>query len=226
MIVVLAIGILLGLVLALLFIKGYKSTTIIFSIIVLAAGMVFFKEGQDSKQEQQNQVKLANRNDDENNDTNLETKKSIGETNNQSNNTETSESSNQGSDNQVSRNNNYNTGLKEKYLAELDALTRETEETGDEDIPWIEVRKQAVEKYDLWDDKLNEIYGGLKQQLSSTEMEAVKQEERQWIKDRDAAVKQVEIEEGPGTLAPYAMTMTKLDMTRDRCYELVNLYLK
>ena len=87
MIVVLAIGILLGLVLALLFIKGYKSTTIIFSIIVLAAGMVFFKEGQDSKQEQQNQVKLANRNDDENNDTNLETKKSIGETNNQSNNT-------------------------------------------------------------------------------------------------------------------------------------------
>ena len=104
MIVVLAIGILLGLVLALLFIKGYKSTTIIFSIIVLAAGMVFFKEGQDSKQEQQNQVKLANRNDDENNDTNLETKKSIGETNNQSNNTETSESSNQGSDNQVSRN--------------------------------------------------------------------------------------------------------------------------
>ena len=115
MIVVLAIGILLGLVLALLFIKGYKSTTIIFSIIVLAAGMVFFKEGQDSKQEQQNQVKLANRNDDENNDTNLETKKSIGETNNQSNNTETSESSNQGSDNQVSRNNDYNTGLKEKY---------------------------------------------------------------------------------------------------------------
>ncbi len=118
------------------------------------------------------------------------------------------------------------TGLKEKYLAELDKLTRETEETGDEDIPWIEVRKQAVEKYDLWDDKLNEIYGVLKQQLSSTEMEAVKQEERQWIKDRDAAVKQVEIEEGPGTLAPYAMTMTKLDMTRDRCYELVNLYLK
>lgn len=104
MIVVLAIGILLGLVLALLFIKGYKSTTIIFSIIVLAAGMVFFKEGQDSKQEQQNQVKLANRNDDENNDTNLETKKSIDETNNQSNNTEISESSNQGSDNQVSRN--------------------------------------------------------------------------------------------------------------------------
>ena len=225
MIVVLAIGILLGLVLALLFIKGYKSTTIIFSIIVLAAGMVFFKEGQDSKQEQQNQVKLANRNDDENNDTNLETKKSIDETNNQSNNTETSESSNQESDNQVSRN-NYNTGLKEKYLAELDKLTRETEETGDEDIPWIEVRKQAVEKYDLWDDKLNEIYGVLKQQLSSTEIEAVKQEERQWIKDRDAAVKQVEIEEGPGTLAPYAMTMTKLDMTRDRCYELVNLYLK
>ena len=117
MIVVLAIGILLGLVLALLFIKGYKSTTIIFSIIVLSAGMVFFKEGQDSKQEQQNQVKLANRNDDENNDTNLETKKSIDETNNQSNNTETSESSNQGSDNQVSRNNDYNTGLKEKYLA-------------------------------------------------------------------------------------------------------------
>ena len=77
MIVVLAIGILLGLVLALLFIKGYKSTTIIFSIIVLAAGMVFFKEGQDSKQEQQNQVKLANRNDDENNDTNLETKNQL-----------------------------------------------------------------------------------------------------------------------------------------------------
>ena len=45
-----------------------------------------------------------------------------------------------------------------------------------------------------------------------------------WLDDSDVSVKQVEIEEGPGTLAPYAMTMTKLDMTRDRCYELVNLY--
>lgn len=224
-IVSVVIGILLVLALTLLFIKKSKVTTIAFSIVVLVIGLVFIKEGKDLNQEQEYQSKVATQND-ENNSINLSNNKSINKTNNQSKNTKTSKASNQKSDNHESRNNNYSTGLKEKYLAQLDELTRETEEIGDEDIPWVEVRGQAVEKYELWDDKLNEIYGVLKQQLSTTEMEAVKQEEIQWIKNRDAAVKQVEIEEGPGTEAPYAMTMTKLDMTRDRCYELVNAYLK
>lgn len=58
------------------------------------------------------------------------------------------------------------------------------------------------------------------------EMAALKQEEIQWINERDSAVKQVEIQNGPGTFAPYEMSMTKLSMTRDRCYELVNSYFK
>lgn len=37
---------------------------------------------------------------------------------------------------------------------------------------------------------------------------------------------QVEIQNGPGTFEPYEMSMTKLSMTRDRCYELVNSYFK
>ena len=57
-------------------------------------------------------------------------------------------------------------------------------------------------------------------------MAALKQEEIQWINERDSAVKQVEIQDGPGTYAPYEMSMTKLSMTRDRCYELVNSYFK
>lgn len=43
----------------------------------------------------------------------------------------------------------------------------------------------------MWDDKLNEIYGVLKQELPAGKM-----------------------------------SMTKLSMTRDRCYELVNSYFK
>ena len=42
-----------------------------------------------------------------------------------------------------------------------------------DDIPWIEVRRIAAESYQMWDDKLNEIYGVLKQELPADEMAAL-----------------------------------------------------
>lgn len=82
--------------------------------------------------------------------------------------------------------------MKSKYLSQLDELTVQTDERQQiDDIPWIEVRRIAAESYQMWDDKLNEIYGVLKQELPAGKM-----------------------------------SMTKLSMTRDRCYELVNSYFK
>ncbi|WP_195928798.1 MULTISPECIES: lysozyme inhibitor LprI family protein [Clostridia] len=223
--IVAVIIILSALALALFFLKKSKITAIAFSVVLLVIGIVFIKEGQDLNQEQQSQNKVASQSKSEKSD-NSNNDKSSDKTDNQENNKST-KSSNQANSTKTYTSNNNLVGLKSKYLAQLDELTVQTDERQQiDDIPWIEVRRIAAESYQMWDDKLNEIYGVLKQELPADEMAALKQEEIQWINERDSAVKQVEIQNGPGTFAPYEMSMTKLSMTRDRCYELVNSYFK
>lgn len=49
--------------------------------------------------------------------------------------------------------------------------------------------QELCKEHKEWDDELNNIYGILKVQLSSSDMKKLQNEEIQWIKDRDAKVK-------------------------------------
>jgi uncharacterized protein YecT (DUF1311 family) len=80
--------------------------------------------------------------------------------------------------------------------------------------------------YQLWDAALNEIYDVLKNQLSESNFNNLRNEQRQWIKDRDSAAEARYKEEGGGTLSRVVRVETLAKLTKERCYELVNLYMK
>lgn len=106
----------------------------------------------------------------------------------------------------------------EEGLADLDQLNEEGTTAS--------MTQAADETYKRWDAALNEIYGELKNQLAESAMKDLKEEQRKWIAERDeAAAKAAEEFEG-GTMEALQLGATKAEITKKRCYELVENYMK
>lgn len=90
----------------------------------------------------------------------------------------------------------------------------------------IEMKSAASQEYERWDKALNEIYGVLKQQLSSDDMNKLKEEQIKWISDRDSKAKKDSLEYEGGTAEQLIYTSSLAQTTKERCYELVEKYMK
>ena len=78
-----------------------------------------------------------------------------------------------------------------------------------------------------WDDMLNEIYALLKVQLTEREMKELKNKQLNWIKYRDkTADNEAYAESGGGSLYNVVYNGSLARLTKERCYELVNIYMK
>lgn len=84
----------------------------------------------------------------------------------------------------------------------------------------------ATEEYNRWNNALNEIYGVLKTQLSTIEMNQLQKEELQWIKDKEAKAKAAAAQWEGGSGAPLQYEASLAGSTKERCYLLVNNYMK
>ncbi|MGG3801900.1 lysozyme inhibitor LprI family protein, partial [Metabacillus fastidiosus] len=89
-----------------------------------------------------------------------------------------------------------------------------------------ELKEAEAEVYKRWDTLLNDIYGELKKQLPASEMNKLRNEQRQWIKNRDKQADESAASFEGGSFAGVQYLSTLGQMTRERCYELVNNYLK
>ena len=78
--------------------------------------------------------------------------------------------------------------------------------------------------YRIWDDELNRIYPPLKRSLPEDEGEALKQEELQWIKDRDAKAQRDSASASSESSRLLSYTRSLTDTTRERTYVLVEWY--
>ena len=90
----------------------------------------------------------------------------------------------------------------------------------------IDMREATETESKEWDALLNEIYGVFTKQLPQDEMEKVRVEETAWIENRDLAAKEAASEVEGGTMEPLVYETTIVEMTKERCYELVNNYMK
>jgi uncharacterized protein YecT (DUF1311 family) len=113
---------------------------------------------------------------------------------------------------------------KADYLSKL-ALT-ETQERRNEYQSDYQMAEDYGFNYQLWDVVLNEIYAELKVQLSESEMTNLRNEQRNWIQTRDATAQARYDEEGGGSMSSMVKVETLAQLTKERCYELVNLYMK
>lgn len=90
----------------------------------------------------------------------------------------------------------------------------------------IEMKEFAGKTYKKWDNALNEIYSLLKVQLSNSDMDALTEKQIQWIEYRDITAKNESLAFEGGTMEGLQYTSTLANITKERCYELVNNYMK
>lgn len=84
----------------------------------------------------------------------------------------------------------------------------------------------ANEEFSQWDYMLNEIYSTLEVQLSQEDMNNLRIEELNWINTRDLKSEAAANEFKGGTMEPLNRVMSLVTSTKERCYELVNQYMK
>ena len=98
--------------------------------------------------------------------------------------------------------------LSEKKLLEDASLTQ------------MDMNTLASEMYQVWDDLLNELWGILKETLDEDVMEDLLQEQRAWITNKEAEVKQAGDAVSGGSMAPLVANQKAAEITKERVYEL------
>ncbi|WP_373598689.1 lysozyme inhibitor LprI family protein [Paraclostridium bifermentans] len=116
---------------------------------------------------------------------------------------------------------------KDEYINKLNSL-----EEGMSDLDYLyengvtaEMNEAEATKFGRWDNMLNEIYSLLKTQLTESEMNDLRSKQRSWIEYRDKTADRESSECG-GSMAGVQYNTTMGRVTKERCYELVNTYMK
>lgn len=118
---------------------------------------------------------------------------------------------------------------KQLYLDKLNNLDSEISTILSDDKyneTTLDIREGLAIKHAKWNDMLNEVYGVLIEQLPEDEMDVIREEQVEWISIRDEkAVESGKKHEG-GTMQPVDYSDSLGESTKERCYELVNKYMK
>ncbi len=114
---------------------------------------------------------------------------------------------------------------KEEYLKKLNKM-EESDRHAEAGTTMLELEEQESERYKKWDLELNEIYGVLKEQFSKEQMDKLREEQRNWIKQRDEAAKEASLKYKGGSHESLEYVATQATLTRERCYALVAKYMK
>ncbi|WP_438496139.1 lysozyme inhibitor LprI family protein [Paenibacillus sp. IHBB 3054] len=118
--------------------------------------------------------------------------------------------------------------MKQDYLQKLDKIEEgltDLQALSDEGTT-ASMIEAADKEYGRWDAALNEIYQVLKQQLPKDEMAKLKEKQLNWITERDETAAKAAAEFEGGTMEPLEYAATQSEVTKERCYELVELYMK
>jgi len=114
--------------------------------------------------------------------------------------------------------------LKIQYLGELEAIEKEIESQPEGETQ-VEMDEIAAANYKAWDDALNKIWKELEKQLPTEEMDELREEQRRWIKEKYKAASEEAEQYKGGTMESLVKTSTLAQVTKERCYELVEKYM-
>ncbi|MCM3636369.1 DnaJ domain-containing protein [Sporosarcina luteola] len=89
----------------------------------------------------------------------------------------------------------------------------------------IEILEFAKQEFQVWDDKLNEIYQILREQLPQNVFNSLRESQRQWIVTRDKIAEEAAFDFKGGSWEHAVYDTSRAEETRKRCYWLVTNYL-
>jgi uncharacterized protein YecT (DUF1311 family) len=119
---------------------------------------------------------------------------------------------------------------KQTYLEKLDNIQKELDA-----LPYKKDSDKGVTNamknyygvsYEKYDDALNEIYSLLKKELSPEVMAELKSEQVKWIKEKEEKAEKERLKYEGGTFENVAWYISLYESTKDRCYELVEEYMR
>ena len=108
-------------------------------------------------------------------------------------------------------------------LGEIDNTIQNLENSGSANTTDA-MREAVAYEYRLWDAELNQIYQAIMAVLPDEETDTLRGLERRWIRERDTAAKQAAERYKGGTMENVEYTASLANSTRDRAYELLDLY--
>ncbi|WP_231687749.1 lysozyme inhibitor LprI family protein [Bacillus sp. CHD6a] len=118
------------------------------------------------------------------------------------------------------------TSVKEKYLKQSEYTKKEAEEWKATDSSTYALKKVENDRWELWDNFLNEIYGVLEEQLPAKEMDELREKQRNWITYRDDTALAASLKYKGGTQEHLEYVSVLANLTEERCYELITKYMK
>lgn len=121
--------------------------------------------------------------------------------------------------------------VKSQYLNRLNELSQSSYaeyENNIKDCCDADLAMYAERLYIKWDAMLNEIWGVLTEQLPADQMEALTDNELAWIAEKEETGEQIKSNKDAAEMNFVMQTYyeTFADMTRNRCYILVNMYMQ
>lgn len=199
---------------------------VVFGVVIMTQGFELNKEGT----QKQNIVSNENQVDkDKLEENDLDSEDSTSDSDNNKKDEDKTDNDKQSTQNNTQNNahsnNTQNVGLKDKYMQELANLKAKTDNMLD-GYTTAEMLSSASKIYKLWDDELNKIYGVLKTQLSASEMNDLRQKQREWIAYRDKKAAADAAEFAGGSMEGLEEVLSKANTTQERCFDLVDIYLK
>ena len=106
-------------------------------------------------------------------------------------------------------------------VAKVEAEAKRRDQTLSDTATQMEMNEYSEQLYKLWDDEVNRLWKVLKEELSSTEMAKLLEEQRTWIAEKEKAINEIGEISGGGTATTMNKNMTGEDLTRKRVYELL-----
>ncbi len=115
---------------------------------------------------------------------------------------------------------------KEQYITRLDSIKTYYEDLWNDSgsLDMSSMKELKNQEYTKWDDELNTIYQLIKKKLTEEEFVVLRDEERQWITARDEKAEEAASRYAGGTLEGLEYMAAMTDVTRERTYELVEIY--
>ena len=109
-------------------------------------------------------------------------------------------------------------------LGEMDKkLTAKAEEAGKK--PIVDQKTIADEIWKFWDDELNAIYQELRRLITEDEFDALREEEREWLRSRDELAARAAASENSSVNAQnLSYTRSLAESTKERVYELAEMF--
>lgn len=114
----------------------------------------------------------------------------------------------------------------EDYYDRLAELETKEQEMWDQADDQVSINQTAYQIYEMWDDELNYVYQEYKKTLTEEEFQVLRQEELDWIDQRDQQADITASEWEGGSGAPGAVAMTLTQETKERVYELARRWVE